>query len=450
MESRYMESISSSLQRWWRFTIAPSLLILFCPIVAFAICTANVRTGGSLSDLYNAAVSSTNGSNSSSSLVSFLQLIGLDQGGGSPTAWKILCLFVVVQLVCLRCVPGPEKAGVGASGRIPVYRMNGMATFLLTTSGYVVLSVGFEVFPATLLYDYLREVMWVSMIVSFLLCFWLAARGRGKGNTFQPSGNSLLIDFFWGREVHPNVFGFELKQVTNCRFGMMIWPLIVIACLAKQQQVYGYISNSLATAAVLQLAYIAKFFHWEEGYTRTLDMMHDRAGYYICWGCMIWVPCVYSSQVVYLVSNPISLYPLVAAALMIFGLLCIGLNYHADWQKQEVRKTKGKCLIWGKPPEVIRAKYNNENNEECSQILLLSGWWGISRHFHYIPEIGAAICWTLPCQFNNWLPYFYIVYLLVLLIDRTNRDDRRCLEKYKAYWRQYSRKVPYKIIPYMY
>lgn len=29
---------------------------------------------------------------------------------------------------------------------------------------------------------------------------------------------------------------------------------------------------------------------WETGYLSTIDIMHDRAGYYICWGCLVWVP----------------------------------------------------------------------------------------------------------------------------------------------------------------
>ena len=44
-----------------------------------------------------------------------------------------------------------------------------------------------------------------------------------------------------------------------------------------------------------QLVYIAKFYWWETGYLRSLDIMHDRAGFYICWGCLVWVPSVYTS-----------------------------------------------------------------------------------------------------------------------------------------------------------
>ncbi len=30
-----------------------------------------------------------------------------------------------------------------------------------------------------------------------------------------------------------------------------------------------------------------KFFHWEMGYVNTMDIQHDRAGFYICWGCLV-------------------------------------------------------------------------------------------------------------------------------------------------------------------
>ena len=32
-----------------------------------------------------------------------------------------------------------------------------------------------------------------------------------------------------------------------------------------------------------------KFFYWETGYFNTLDITLDRAGYYLCWGCLCWV-----------------------------------------------------------------------------------------------------------------------------------------------------------------
>ena len=59
----------------------------------------------------------------------------------------------------------------------------------------------------------------------------------------------------------------------------------------------------------------------------------------------------------------------------------------------------GKCSLWGKPAEVIEAYYSVEGAGKGSgpggaksrrSLLLTSGWWGISRHFHYVPEILAG------------------------------------------------------------
>jgi len=80
----------------------------------------------------------------------------------------------------------------------------------------------------------------------------------------------------------------------------------------------------------------------------------------------------------------------------------------------------------------------------------MSGWWGLARHFHYLPEIVAAILWTPPIQFNTVCPYFYVCFLTVLLVDRAHRDDARCQSKYREYWDQYKATVPYMIIPMIY
>lgn len=51
---------------------------------------------------------------------------------------------------------------------------------------------------------------------------------------------------------------------------------------------------------------------------------------------------------------------------------------------------------------------------------LHTGWWGLSRHFHYVPEITAAFLWTVPGGFTHLLPYFYVVFLTLLLTVRSS------------------------------
>jgi len=48
------------------------------------------------------------------------------------------------------------------------------------------------------------------------------------------------------------------------------------------------------------------------------------------------------------------------------------------------------------------------------------------------------------------IPYFYPVYLLILLIWRESRDEARCAEKYREIWAEYRKLVPWRILPYVY
>ena len=114
-----------------------------------------------------------------------------------------------------------------------------------------------------------------------------------------------------------------------------------------------------------------------------------------------------------------------------------------------MRSSNGECKVWGKKPTVTVARYSTEKGESKENLLLASGWWGISRHFHYVPEVLGAFFWSVPALFTNFLPYFYVVFLAILLTERAFRDDRRCANKYGADWQRYCKQVPYKIIPYI-
>ena len=69
---------------------------------------------------------------------------------------------------------------------------------------------------------------------------------------------------------------------------------------------------------------------WEAGYWRTMDIAHDRAGYYLCWGCLNWIPSVYTSPSLYLAAHPYLLGNWKAAAILLAGLAMVYVNYDAD------------------------------------------------------------------------------------------------------------------------
>jgi len=242
----------------------------------------------------------------------------------------------------------------------------------------------------------------------------------------------------------------DVKQFTNCRFGMISWPILILSYALKQKELYGGISNSMMISVAIQLVYITKFFIWESGYMSSFDIMHDRAGFYLCWGCMNWLPCIYTSHTMYLVQHPNQLDTVTALTFLGLGLLSVAINYDADRQRQHFRLKEGKTTVWGKKPKFIVAKYKTEKGHLKTSLLLMSGYWGLSRHFHYLPEVLASFFWSVPALFEAEAPYFYVIYLALLLFDRAYRDEARCSHKYGKYWTQYCKEVPYRIVPWLF
>ena len=37
------------------------------------------------------------------------------------------------------------------------------------------------------------------------------------------------MDFYWGMELYPRIFGFDIKHYISCRVSMTAWPLLLIS-----------------------------------------------------------------------------------------------------------------------------------------------------------------------------------------------------------------------------
>ena len=96
------------------------------------------------------------------------------------------------------------------------------------------------------------------------------------------------------------------------------------------------------------------------------------------------------------------------------------------------------------------AIYYDDYGNEKKTILLASGFWSIGRHLNYTFELLSALLWSLPALFASPIPYFYVIFLTILIVHRTFRDDDRLSKKYGTYWDEYCKLVPYKMIPGVY
>ena len=366
----------------------------------------------------------------------------------NPAAWKIIFGYMAFELMLMRLVPGKRfTASPTVTGHTPVYNANGFECYLITIATLIILTY-YDIIQPDIVYDMMGQLLSSMNLFAILFCAFLTFKGLHFPSTKDSGTNgSLIVDYFWGTELYPRILGWDVKQFTNCRFGMMFWQVGILCYAYKQYTMLGYISSSMFVSVAVQTVYVAKFFLWETGYFLTMDIQHDRAGYYICWGCLVWVPSMYTMHTYFLVENPILLSVPLTLFFTVAGIYCVYVNYDCDRQRQEFRRTGGKVKIWGREPEFIEAEYTTEDGKVHKSLLLASGWWGISRHFHYVPEILASFFWCVPALFSHPLPYFYPVYLTLLLTDRAWRDDARCAAKYKQYWDQYCVKVPSKIIP---
>ena len=367
-----------------------------------------------------------------------------------PLAWKMIGCFLTFELLLQKYMPGKEfKATVTPKGNIPIYKANGMQSYICTLVTLLLLN-HYDVFRLALVYDKFGEILSAMNVFALAFCTMLLIKGRvAPTNSDSGSNGNFIIDFYWGMELHPRILGWDVKMFTNCRSGMMFWAVGILCFAAKNMEVNGgRLSLGMAVNVTLQLIYISKFFYWEMGYMCSMDIQHDRAGYYICWGCLVWVPSVYTSHSFYLAEHAPALSLLQAGVIFLFGVTMIWMNYDSDNQRYVFRQTNGNCSIWGKTPAKIVAEYTTSSGEVRKSLLLVDGYWKVSRHFHYVPEILGSLCWGLPAL-NTALvgPYFYTIYLTILLVDRSFRDDDRCKKKYGVYWEKYCAEVPYKIVP---
>ncbi len=159
---------------------------------------------------------------------------------------------------------------------------------------------------------------------------------------------------------------------------------------------------------------------------------------------------MYTFQSHFLLQHPLDLSPLYLGLVSMIGCGGYYIFRTVNNQKDLVRKTGGNCLIWGEKAQFITTVYTTTNNKQHTSLLVTSGYWGISRHFNYVGDLLLSLAMCMTCGVDHILPYFYIIYMMILLLQRIERDHQRCKQKYGVFWDQYVEKVPAKLIPYIY
>ncbi len=353
--------------------------------------------------------------------------------------------WFVLQALLQHYAPGRQVLGAPLpdGGRLP-YRMNGL--FSLATSFIVVGLLHWSgVFSIRELHDQFGALISVMTIFSFVFSAFLYWYGKQHGQARHLSGK-FIHDFWMGTGHNPRVppghDGLDLKIFCEARPGLIFWVLINTSFAYVQHEQYGFVSTSMILVWIFQMFYIIDYFWNEEAILTTMDIKHENFGYMLAFGDLVWVPMTYSLQAHYLIDRVHSLPWWGAVLIVITNMLGLYIFRAVNLQKHKFRGDPENAKIWGKKAEYMQTAQGGK--------LLLSGFWGWSRHFNYVGDILMALSWSLPCLFGSALPYFYPIYFAILLIHRERRDHNFCSKKYGDDWTRYCEKVPHRIIPGLY
>ncbi|KAF2307574.1 hypothetical protein GH714_029811 [Hevea brasiliensis] len=334
----------------------------------------------------------------------------------------VLVVFFGYLAIAGSILPGKVVPGVTLQdGSRLCYRCNGLLSLLLLVA---LLGVGakMDLLSPTVISESGFELLSTTFILSVLVTLVLYAAGcnsQNQGSSLKPhvTGN-LIHDWWFGIQLNPQFVGIDLKFFF-VRAGMMGWLFINLSVLAKSIQ-DANLSCSMILYQLFCALYILDYFFYEEYMTSTWDIIAERLGFMLVFGDLVWIPFTFSIQGWWLLGNKVELTTAAVVANCLVFLIGYLVFRGANKQKH----------VFKKNPKALMG--------------------GIARHCNYLGDLLLALSFSLPCGISSPVPYFYPIYLLILLIWRERRDEARCAEKYKEVWAEYRRLVPWRILPYFY
>jgi delta14-sterol reductase len=186
--------------------------------------------------------------------------------------------------------------------------------------------------------------------------------------------------------------------------------------------------------------FLVDYLLFEEVHLYTYDLVAERLGFKLCWGCLVFYPYFYAVGLWSVVERGVQA-PTWVCVVAIATFSCGWvLSRGANLQKW-LFKTKPEAKLFG----LIEARTLDDGERR----ILASGFWGIARHLNYLGEVLMASGLALALWPASG-PWSYPLYYMLLLIPRERDDDRRCAEKYGALWDRYRAAVPWRIVPRVY
>ncbi|MEZ4453758.1 MAG: ergosterol biosynthesis protein [Nannocystaceae bacterium] len=358
----------------------------------------------------------------------------------SPVA-VVIALYAAIFVLHL-IVPGRWVAGYlvdpGTGERLR-YRLNGLRVLWIVIALYLA-GGALGLFP----WDYLHVHRGACLATACAIGLaFTAAIVAGA-----PPRRGLLADLYLGRRADPRALDGHLDaKMFLYLIGAVVLQLNLLSSAAHHLLLYpGSPSPGVLLHLGLFSFFLWEYLYFEEVHLYTYDFVAERVGFKLGWGCLTFYPYFYAYGLYSTAALPGPEAPQLAPVALLFfagWILARGANMQKFWFKTDPKRRAFGLLA----PEALEAA----GEGGAPRRILVNGFWGLSRHINYLGEITMAVALALslghPAAIGPWL---YPLYYLVLLIPRQIDDDRRCAAKYGLLWEAYRRRVPWRIIPWVY
>jgi len=261
-----------------------------------------------------------------------------------------------------------------------------------------------------------------------------------KGEQSFPKAVQHLINFFFGFELNPRFGDLDIKMSLYLIGAVMI-ELVIISTAFKQYQIQGIVTPAMWIYLFEMTWFLVDYVYNEEVHLFTYDIVDENVGFKLIWGCSTVFSFFYPIGIFPLVSmtpQDTSTWQLVLSIITFFvgSILTRGANLQKYYFKRNPN-----TVFLGIKPVVI----GNEKRK-----ILASGFWGLARHINYLGEILQGVGLALTVGSMSILPWLYPLFYVMILLPRERDDDLRCSHKYGDLWKEYVKKVPYRILPGIY
>jgi hypothetical protein len=347
-----------------------------------------------------------------------------------------VAIFVLHLLIPARRVTGYVQ---DSQGNALTYRLNGLIVFLSSIFLWA-LACQQEFLQWNDLYLHRFEMASGACVLGLLFSLWVVLRAP------KIEGWSFLKEYFLGRTHNPQWLGAKVDaKMFLYLLGAIVLELNLLSFAAHH---YLQFQTAASTGVFLHVAlftfFLTEYLFFEEVHLYTYDFVAENVGFKLGWGCFVFYPFYYSIGLWNLADAPnpqSSVGYLILCAFIFFSgwMLSRGANLQKYWFKKNSAHVAFGIL----KPEMLEA----ENGKK----VLVSGFWGLSRHINYLGEIlmatGLALSLGYPA---HWAPWMYPLYYVALLVPRQFDDDKRCFEKYGTMWSEYKKRVPFRIVPFVF